>query len=278
MKRPLILNTNGDFAPTKPEQFLLIKEAGFDGVFTFGEDEKIGEFAEKLKELNMIYQSVHAPFMGVNALWEENNEKAEAISEKLMFSLKQCIKYEIPLLVIHAYIGFNKHSPNDLGVERFGKIVKYAENSGVKIAFENTEGMEYLECLMKAFKNESHVGFCFDSGHEMCYNYSIDMLAKYGGKLFGTHLNDNLGIKSLDNKIIWTDDLHLLPFDGIADWNSIAKRIANTGFSGALTFELNVSSKPDRHDNDKYKSVPINQYLAESYARACKIRNIIESL
>lgn len=42
MKRPLILNTNGDFAPEKTEQFSLIKEAGFDGVFTFGEDERIG--------------------------------------------------------------------------------------------------------------------------------------------------------------------------------------------------------------------------------------------
>lgn len=222
----------------------------------------------------MIYQSVHAPFIGVDALWEEDNEKAEKIVEKLMFSLKQCIRYEIPLLVMHAYIGFNKHSPTQLGVDRFGKIVKFAENSGVKIAFENTEGMEYLDYLMEAFKNEKHVGFCFDSGHEKCYNYSIDMLAKYGNKLLGTHLNDNLGIKSLDNKIIWTDDLHLLPFDGIADWNDVVKRISITGFEGPLTFELNLSSKPGRHDNDKYKSIPIEQYLSESYARACKIREL----
>ena len=48
------------------------------------------------------------------------------------------------------------------------------------------------------------------------------MLALYGEKLICTHLNDNLGIKDFEGKTTWHDDLHLLPFDGIADWNKIA--------------------------------------------------------
>ena len=277
MKKQLILSTNSDFATTKPEQFRLIKEAGFDGVFTYGEDEKIDDFSKDLKELGMVYQSVHAPYVGTDALWEDDEEAARKMLDKLMLSLNKCVKNEIPLLVMHAYIGFDKHTPGNIGVERFGEIVRTAEGSGVKLAFENTEGMEYLEKLMDAFKNEGHVGFCWDSGHEMCCNYSIDMLGKYGDRLLGTHLNDNLGIKNSDDIITWTDDLHLLPFDGIADWSAIASKLNSLNFEGPLTFELNTKSKPERHDNDKYMNMPIKTFLAEAYARACKIRRMLEN-
>ena len=83
-----------------------------------------------------------------------------------------------------------------------------AKERGVKVAFENTEGEEYLEALMDNFKDDDTVGFCWDTGHEMCYNHSQDMLAKYGDRLIATHINDNLGISDYDGKITWLDDLH----------------------------------------------------------------------
>ena len=43
-----------------------------------------------------------------------------------------------------------------------------------------------------------------------------DMLELYGDRLIATHINDNLGVSNSDGKIFRTDDLHLLPFDGIA--------------------------------------------------------------
>ena len=96
----------------------------------------------------------------------------------------------------------------------------------------------------------------------MCYNRSRNLLADYGGKLIATHLNDNLGISDYDGKIYWTDDLHLLPFDGIADWPELAVRLRKCGFDGPLTFELNKSSKPDRYDNSMYEKMPAAEYIA----------------
>lgn len=60
-------------------------------------------------------------------------------------------------------------------------------------------------------------------------------MALYGDKLIGTHLNDNLGIKDFTGKITWLDDLHLLPFDGIADWDSIVQRLCRYQFEGPLS-------------------------------------------
>ena len=152
-----------------------------------------------------------------------------------------------------------------------GICLPCAKELGIKIAFENTEGDEYLAALMEHFENNGSVGFCWDSGHEMCYNRSVDLLAKFGDRLIMTHLNDNLGIGSFDGEITWKDDLHLLPFDGVADWDHNISRLQKSRYMPILNFELKVSSKPDRHENDIYMQMSPEQYFTEAYKRACKI-------
>lgn len=73
---------------------------------------------------------------------------------------------------------------------------------------------------MNHFRGNPAVGFCWDSGHELCYNHGRDMLAQYGDRLLGTRLNDNLGVRDDGGQITFLDDLHLLPFEGIADWQA----------------------------------------------------------
>ncbi len=174
-------------------------------------------------------------------------------------------------------MGFDEeYVPTEIGLQNFGKVIDYAEKVGVKIAFENTEGVDYLKAVLDRFGERECVGFCWDSGHEMCYNFSENLVARYGHLLIATHLNDNLGVKDFDGKITWHDDLHLLPFDGIGDWEDFAVRIRKSGFSDILTFELNNKSKPNRHENDKYDAMPLEQYLAEAYSRACRVAKMIE--
>lgn len=124
---------------------------------------------------------------------------------------------------------------------------------------------------MEHYADNGSVGFCWDSGHEMCYNHSHDLLELYGNRLLLTHLNDNLGISRYDGKTFWTDDLHLLPFDGIADWDYNTERLKSSRRLEILNFELNINSKPERHENDAYTAMPPELYFAEAYKRACKI-------
>ena len=173
-------------------------------------------------------------------------------------------------MVVHAFIGFDDHDPTACGVENFRIVAEKARALGVQIALENTEGEEYLARLLNDLADLPNVGFCWDTGHELCYNRSQDMTALYGDRLISTHLNDNLGITDPEH-IFWTDDLHLLPFDGISDWQSIANRLNRCGFTGPLTFELTTASKPDRHENDKYAAMPVEDYLTDVLTRAKKI-------
>ena len=124
--------------------------------------------------------------------------------------------------------------------------------------------------------DDNIVGYCWDSGYEMCYNRVQDLLAKFGNRLFMTHINDNLGISRFDGKIFRTDDLYLLPFDGITDWDCNVERFKNSRHLDILNFELNIISKPNRHKNDFHGQMAselefwlknrnaLSDYLAES--------------
>ena len=269
-KTRLCLGTNGDFGISVPEQIKLFKKTGFEAFFTMW-DENVEEYKELADDIGMIYQSIHAPYENAAKMWSVSDE-ADVAMEELLTSVADCAKIGVPLLVVHPYIGFdNDENPTEIGVRNFGTVVDEAKNSGVKIAFENVEGEAYLEKLMQAFQDCGNVGFCWDSGHEQCYNRGKDMLALYGDRLMATHLNDNLGVSDYEGKITWTDDLHLLPGDGIINWHEAVSKLKHCGYDGILTFELNKESKPNRYENDKYKRLGIEEYVTECYARACKI-------
>lgn len=267
-KQKLCLSTSPSFRISTEEQILLFKKAGFEAFFTMW-DENVDKYKKFADEIGMIYQSIHAPFMKAQKMWTE--DALDAV-EELIKCVEDCYKINVPILVIHPYKGFDGvENPTECGIENFRKVVIKAKELGVKIAFENVEGESYLEALMKEFSEFDNVGFCWDSGHEQCYNRGKDMLEIYGNKLIATHINDNLGVSDFDGKIAPTDDLHLLPYDGVTDWEKVAKRLNDCGYDGILTFELLKMSKKERHDNDKYMNMSIEEYIAECYNRACRL-------
>ncbi len=275
MDYKLCLGTGMGFDIPTEDQIKLIKKAGFDGFFTdMSGVENLIKYAEIAKEENLIFQSVHAPFGKMHLVWEGTDEEAEKVIGELKACVDACVKIKVPLLICHVIIGMERCTPNEIGAERFRELCEYAKYKDIKIAFENTEGEEYLQAVMEKCKDLENVGFCFDSGHEMCYNGSRDMLSLYGDRLIATHLNDNMGMK--DEKIkTWYDDLHLLPFDGIADWKNITDRLKKSTCPEYLTFELFSTNKPERDYHNGYKNMTFLDYVKEAYKRAEKVRSFM---
>lgn len=256
-----------------PALLKLLKQTGFDAVspcWVPGFDETV--VCEAAEAAGLALQSLHAPFGSCNKLWSADAAvHADALAEQLT-ALEVCARCGIPVLVAHTWIGFDyTFDAESLYFGCFDAMVARAKELGVRIAFENTEGEEYLFALLERYRDEPAVGFCWDSGHELCYNHGQDLLARYGSRLLVTHLNDNLGIRRFDGGTFWTDDLHLLPYDGIADWAENIRRLRQSAPLEYLNFELGRRSKPDRHENDVYAQMPEEQYYAEAYKRACRI-------
>lgn len=271
----LCINSGFKFDLPLTEILPVIKAAGFDGVFTDWDRnidfEPIINVAHKI---GLKYQSLHAPFYGMDDVWEdENGELSDKMLGDILGCADTCERYGINLMICHTIIGMEKCTPNELGLERLGKVIEYADKKGVTIAFENTEGLMYLEAVLDRFGHCGNVGFCYDSGHEMCYNAGHDLLKEFGKYLVSTHLNDNLGQTSPD-EITFYDDAHLLPFDGIADWSKIAKDLKALNFNNPLTFELNNKSRPHRTANDIYNKLSLEEYVNEAYKRAAKFRDM----
>ena len=267
----LCLGTSPRFGIPTLDQITLFHEVGFEAFFTnWSADEDTKAIKAHADSLGMIYQSIHAPFLNAARMWQDDEAVAAEAVNELVACVNDCAENGVPIMVCHAFIGFKDHTPTPVGVENYRKVVLAAQEKGVKIAFENTEGEEYLAALMDAFRCYEHVGFCWDTGHELCYNRSRDMLALYGDRLFCTHLDDNLGIKDYYGEITYKDDLHLLPFDGVADWQDIVKRLNRHHYHGILTFELNKNNKY-RHENDVYDEMTVERYVSEAYKRACRV-------
>ena len=251
----------------------LLKQTGFEAISPEWEpDVNVKELVDHARSIGLEVQSLHAPYTGSHHMWESDPALYEPAYKDLLDSLHVAAENNIPILVIHAWIGFiYTMKPNADGFANFDRLVDEATKLGVKIAIENTEGGEFLTALMDHYKDNENVGFCWDSGHEMCYNHSEDLLALYGDRLIMTHLNDNLGIRPFEGNVFWHDDLHLLPYDGVGDWDYNIDRMKASRKMDILNFELNINSKPDRHENDVYTKMPLEQYFAEAYKRACRV-------
>jgi len=248
----------------------LIHQIGWDGFFTGWDPKKTEEWANAAARNGLFYQSIHSPFSSVKYMWREG-EEGHAITQMLIDCVNDCARHDIPVMVIHPFIGFKDHTPTEVGLDNYARVIEVANKAGVTLGFENVEGEEYLAALMKRFWNEPSVGFCFDTGHELCYNAGKDMLALYGEKLCHTHFNDNLGV--YDPNLTWENDLHLTMGDGIVDWRGVMDRIQKTPYRGMLMCELTRGNKPNRHDHDGYAAMSIDQFYAFALERARRARD-----
>ena len=274
MKQHLLgVNIRTGFSVPETELIKTVASVGFDACFlNWSPELPMEACAEQIAKSGLIFQSVHGPFRKVEALWEEGDE-GEAYTDVMISALRDCHRFDAPIMIVHPIKGMDKHTPTELGLSRFARLIEEAEKTNVKLAFENVEGIEYLDAIMRRFGNSSAVGFCWDTGHERCYNFSEDVMAKYGDKLIATHFNDNLGMADPD-VVTWHDDLHLLPFDGGNDWQGIMDRISRHAYEGILTFELTIKNKPEKHYHDAYAAWSAEEFYANAYERARRVASL----
>jgi sugar phosphate isomerase/epimerase len=262
------INLMGGSGLSVDDHVAMLKRIGWDGFFTGWERNLLSEYQAAAEKYGMIWQSIHAPFHQVRYMWNEG-ELGEQVTHELIECVKDCATHNVPVMVIHPFIGFEDHDPTEVGLANFGKIIEAADSLGVRLGFENVEGEEYLAAIFEKYAGHPSLGFCFDTGHELCYNRGKDMLAEYGRALCHTHFNDNVGVTGED--IFWTDDLHLVMGDGIADWAGIMRRIRETNYNGPLMCELTFGNKPGKNTHDGYAAMGHEKFYEFALERMRRI-------
>ena len=166
---------------------------------------------------------------------------------------------QIDLVVMHFTAGKEPPMYNGIGLKRITRLVQYAKEIGIRIAFENTKKRGYLEYALGNIKDEN-VGICYDAGH--CYFHFNDEFnyKLYKNRIFTVHIHDN------DR----TDDLHLLPFDGTIDWNNVLTKLKVNNYNGPITQEICY-----RYD---YLNQSVEDFYKDAYERGRKLENIFRKL
>ena len=121
------------------EQLDIIKGVGFDAFFTGWIPDRTEEIANKAAKLGLIQQSIHSPFSGnyrVSHLWN-GGEEGDRVTNALIDRVKDCARFDIPVMVIHPFIGFKDHTPTEVGLDNYARVIEVANKLGVKLGFEN---------------------------------------------------------------------------------------------------------------------------------------------
>lgn len=259
--RKLGISIGGDYADEVLRTIELVKNAGFTTCFTGGNTKDIMvQNAKLVQESGLELDNLHAPFNGINAMWEDS-AAGEDIYSRLMDDIDVCAAFNIPKTVVHISSGWNAPRLNDLGFSRYDKLVEHAAKKGVSIAFENLRMPGNLGALLERYEQAENVGFCWDAGHELCYTPRWEYMPLYGHRAICVHLHDNIAVRA--------GDLHMLPFDGKRDWAKTARYLKESAYTGPIMLEAN-------HDQRFYKDLTAEEYYARAYAAASKIRELME--
>ncbi len=246
------------------ENLTLFKSLGFECFFTDGlDDAKIMDsYAEAAGEIGMFYECIHAPFKGINSMWQPG-EEGDRMLERLKYSVLTCARLGIPYAVVHLSSGDNAPCINDLGHARYDDLVECAVKNGVTVAFENQRKLANLAFVMELYRDVPQVGFCWDVGHEKCFADGKEFMPLFGDRLVYTHIHDNLAEKN--------GDLHLIPFDGSIDYEVTASHLKKAGFTGTLTLEVFTSNSRGRYDG-----MSAEAFYTKAANAGKKIRELVE--
>lgn len=241
----------------------LAKEVGFESI-TSALIDKASVYAlkERATALGVDFPFIHAPFRGINAMWEAGDGYL-TLYRGMCEAIDTAAFCDVPAVIIHVSSGWQAPPVCDLGLSRYDALVDYAEARGVVLAFENLRMVGNLACLADRYEGRDAVRFCFDSGHEHCYTKTVKWLDIFTNRLVATHIHDNPG-RPFEDKV-HDFDQHLLPFDGTYDYTQMMRKLDEYGFAGALTLEVFRSARED------YEKLTAEEFLLTAYDRMKRI-------
>ena len=237
-----------------------INNAGFKNVFVQWYDENLEYSQEEQVKLckklgfNIIF--AHLGYQNINSIWEEGID-GDNLVKRYKKDIKDCKENGIPMVVMH--LTSKKKAPiyGEIGLNRIRKIIEYAKELNIKVAFENTKIKGYLEYVLENIKDDN-VGICFDAGHYHVHFDDEFNFEFFKDRIFAVHLHDN-------DK---SDDLHLLPFNGTIDWKYVINKLKECDYNGPITMELCY-----RYD---YLKMPLDEFYKAGYERGLQLLKIVE--
>lgn len=233
----------------------MIKEAGFDAydysMFRAkGERDMLGddyiERARNLRkisdEIGILCRQAHAPF---SFQYTNKIDISDPEYLKIVRSMEVASILGAKNIIVHTV---KKDLPDGFELEDYSRefyrsFIPYCEKYNISISVENLVGRhpetkEKFEVFSNPLKHiefvksleSKYFNICIDVGHSALLGYMPeDVINAMDSSLFKTiHIHDN----------DFERDSHALPYEGKTDWEAVTKALANVGYEGDFSFEL----------------------------------------
>jgi sugar phosphate isomerase/epimerase len=206
--------------------------------------------AEWLDDTRLTLHSLHAPIAAgfAKGQWREGYTLAagdeprrkRAVEEATAaLNLATLVPYRV--LVLHCGVPMphaqaaDNHVP--AMIRSLEELSPVAAGVGVRLAVEVIpNAMSTASSLVDLLESDidaTALGICMDVGHARLMGDVVDAIETCSGHLITTHLHDNRGR---------TDD-HLVPGQGVVDWDATLLAFQKVGYDGAWMFELAVAAE-----------------------------------
>lgn len=226
---------------------------------------------------NVVFRQSHLPYYDIFA--ENDEEKVRTMEELIRRSIIASGRLGVRWAVTHPGTVYSAGHDMRVSLERnleyYLAHLKTARENGVGIALENDfeyrstpyqrifcANVHELVELVDAFNDPEHIGACYDFGHgNLCGPFHRQNLNVIGHRLRAIHVQDNHG----------TSDEHLMPFHGNINWQEAMAGLADIGYGGDLTYEIQEFGRyfpnDQKHLVVEY-SLKVGQVLVDMFEKA----------
>lgn len=151
------------------------------------------------------------------------------------------------------------------------ELIPVVKECQVKITVENmwADTFEIIRELLNTYPPEV-LGLCYDSGHANDPRRNgIEDLAELRGRLYTLHLHDNDG----------SSDQHKPPFYGNVNWDRLSSIIADSSYTGPISFEMGMKNTPfyDPNCQGPQEEKAVKLFLQDAYQRCEKFARMVEA-
>lgn len=193
---------------------------------------------ECIESYGLAVHQAHAPW-----IWGEGRDQTPTDRENWLEAVKKAIFGTHTLgakkLVLHALMPYDDTDKCtgeviSLNEEFIASVADYAKEYGITVCLENLPFPKHPVssvkevCAMVDKISRDNLGICLDTGHAAMYDTDVAAAVRYiGNRLLALHIHDNMGDR----------DSHLIPGDGIIDWEAFSAALADVGYTGEISLE-----------------------------------------
>ena len=228
------------------------------------------DFEAEIKEDRKIIESEGVFVHQAHGPWTYPTQDSTPEERKLRFEyMSKAIRGTAYLggktMVIHPIMPFGAKSPENpeemkkINFEFFSALCDVAREYGIIISYEN---MPFVDSPIHTARdvadlarkiNNDYFKVCLDTGHSIRCGESLGDAVRYIGKdlLYAMHVHDNMG----------DHDKHMLPGEGIGDWDSFRKALLEINFDGVFSFETSPKLREgETEDNLELKELALAEF------------------